>query len=291
MATIPANSIDTVITDPPYGVLGDEHEWDQLSADFHTRWAVGAYRVAKRGALALVFAHPTTWHRMACAIEDAGWRLIDTLIWLKGKALPKSHDIGKLVGAAGGDGARWSGWHSRLRPQHEPILVFEKAVYDSLAENAMRFGVAGFAIDRARQPGEAYIIGRSRGWHGLGRREKRGKSASRLNTSGRWPGNVIVDSGLGPDLDAMVPGASSWFVCIDGERRSQYHPTAKPLPLMRWLCRLTSTPVGGKVLDPFAGSGTTGVAALAERRRFIGIEREAAYVAVARKRLGLAARH
>lgn len=66
------------------------------------------------------------------------------------------------------------------------------------------------------------------------------------------------------------------------------HPTEKPLRLMRYLCE-SVTPVGGIVLDPFAGSGTTGVAAILEKHRFIGIEREAAYVDIARRRIADAA--
>ena len=67
-----------------------------------------------------------------------------------------------------------------------------------------------------------------------------------------------------------------------------HHPTVKPLALMRYLCRLTSTPTGGVVLDPFMGSGTTGIAALQEGRSFIGIEKEAEYMEIARRRIAAA---
>lgn len=67
-------------------------------------------------------------------------------------------------------------------------------------------------------------------------------------------------------------------------RARNIHPTVKPVALMRWLCRLV-TPPGGVVLDPFAGSGTTGVACAAEGFRFIGVEREAEYAAIAERRL------
>ena len=64
-----------------------------------------------------------------------------------------------------------------------------------------------------------------------------------------------------------------------------HHPTVKPIALMRYLVRLTKTPTGGVVLDPFMGSGTTGIACVLEGRDFIGIEREAEYVAIAEKRI------
>lgn len=63
-----------------------------------------------------------------------------------------------------------------------------------------------------------------------------------------------------------------------------FHPTVKPIELMRWLVKLI-TPIGGTVLDPFTGSGTTGMACRYEQRQFIGIEREAEYVTIARKRI------
>ena len=67
--------------------------------------------------------------------------------------------------------------------------------------------------------------------------------------------------------------------------QSNHHPTVKPIELMRYLVRLTKTPTGGVVLDPFAGSGTTGIACVLEGRAFIGIEREAEYVEIAEKRI------
>jgi site-specific DNA-methyltransferase (adenine-specific) len=68
------------------------------------------------------------------------------------------------------------------------------------------------------------------------------------------------------------------------EPRTNHHPTVKPLALMRWLCRLV-TPPGGVILDPFTGSGSTGCAAVLEGFRFLGIEQEAEYVAIAERRI------
>jgi site-specific DNA-methyltransferase (adenine-specific) len=77
----------------------------------------------------------------------------------------------------------------------------------------------------------------------------------------------------------------------DGNARDRFkkvaanvHPTVKPLALMRWLCRLV-TPPGGVILDPFTGSGSTGCAAVLEGFRFIGIEQEAEYIEIARRRI------
>lgn len=93
-------------------------------------------------------------------------------------------------------------------------------------------------------------------------------------------------SGLGdPDSLARRVEATGH----DAKMARNIHPTVKPVDLMRWLVRLV-TPAGGTVLDPFLGSGTTGVAAIEEGCHFIGIEREAAYCDIAIKRLQAAQR-
>lgn len=92
------------------------------------------------------------------------------------------------------------------------------------------------------------------------------------------------------------PAAAMAGNMVDGQRlagngtpiftpkRRNHHPTVKPTALMQYLCRLV-TPPGGVVLDPFMGSGSTGAAAMLEGFQFIGIEREAEYVAIARERI------
>ena len=72
---------------------------------------------------------------------------------------------------------------------------------------------------------------------------------------------------------------------VDRGKTTNHHPTVKPIALMRYLVRLTKTPTGGVVRDPFTGSGTTGCACVLEGREFIGIEREAEYVEIAEKRI------
>ena len=69
------------------------------------------------------------------------------------------------------------------------------------------------------------------------------------------------------------------------EGKENIHPTVKPLALMQYLARLTKTPTGGTVLDPFMGSGTTGIGALLEGRSFIGIEMDEEYFQIANNRL------
>ena len=150
---------------------------------------------------------------------------------------------------------------------------------------------------------------------------------SEPHTSGRWPANLIHDGseevvGLFPaNAGAFAPvrgsepskpakntygeyargggafhndtgSAARFFYTAKASRDDRSdgntHPTVKPTDLMRYLCRLV-TPSGGVVLDPFMGSGSTGKAAMLEGLEFIGIEREAAYHAIAEQRIGRAA--
>lgn len=155
--------------------------------------------------------------------------------------------------------------------------------------------------------------------------KKKIESANRVSLAekkGRWPANLILDEESAKLLDKQSGenNASRFFYCakastkereegllnsdaedksggvlgfrqdgsLDGtvtKKRKNIHPTVKPVALMRYLCRLTSTPTNGIVLDPFMGSGTTGIAAKLEDRDFIGIEKEVEYFEIAKNRI------
>lgn len=95
MATLAADSIDSIVTDPPYGLSFMGKEWDHgvPGVEF---W-VEALRVAKPGAHLLAFGGTRTYHRLACAIEDAGWEVRDCIAWVYGSGFPKSHDVSKAI--------------------------------------------------------------------------------------------------------------------------------------------------------------------------------------------------
>jgi len=100
MADMAANSVDTIITDPPYGLEFMGKEWDHGIPGRHF-WEL-ALRVAKPGAILMAFGGTRTWHRLACAIEDAGWEIRDCLGWLYGSGFPKSLDVSKAIDKAAG---------------------------------------------------------------------------------------------------------------------------------------------------------------------------------------------
>jgi site-specific DNA-methyltransferase (adenine-specific) len=294
-------SVDTIITDPPYGLTFMGKDWDR-GVPGEPFWRE-AFRVAKPGTFLLAFGGTRTFHRLTCAIEDAGWEVRDCMMWLYGSGFPKSHNLK----------GEFKGYGTALKPAWEPIIVAMKPLDGTFAHNAEAHGVAGLWIDGGR-------IGTSDGYSENA--VTQGINTSRTSyapayvrrkfvpsPSGRWPANLILDEAAGGMLDAQIEGASRFFYCAkaskaereaglrdggvgalrDGGRkttapRANHHPTVKPVSLMRYLVRLTKTPTGGVVLDPFCGSGTTGVACAMEGRDFVGIELNPEYAKIARRR-------
>ena len=188
LPTLPSDSIDTIITDPPYGLEFMGKDWDH-GVPGVPFWNA-ALRVAKPGAIMLAFGGTRTHHRLMCAIEDAGWEIRDCLMWLYGSGFPKSHDISKAIDKAAGAerevvgeyashrpnteahengkysgelhtngkltapatdaAATWDGWGTALKPAWEPIILAMKPRDGTFANNALTHGVAGLWIDGGR---------------------------------------------------------------------------------------------------------------------------------------------
>jgi len=289
MATMDASSVDAIVTDPPYGLAFMGKDWDHgvPGVEF---WRE-ALRVAKPGAHLLAFGGTRTFHRLACAIEDAGWEIRDTIMWVYGSGFPKSHDVSKAIDKAAGETGQWSGWGTALKPAYEPIIVARKPLCGTVAENVLRHGTGALNIDGcragARWPAnvihdgvmhehgryfycaKASLADREDGLEGLEpQRVARGSS----NNLTQWVnGTRSYD-----DLDPRSKGLAII--------RCNHHPTVKPTELMRYLVRLV-TPPGGVVLDPFCGSGSTGRGAILEGMSFIGIDLDAEYLEIARRRI------
>ncbi len=292
---LPAGSVEAVITDPPYGIGFGGEAWDggklTDAAAFQrwtTGWAAEALRVLKPGGWLAAFGAPRTAHRLVAGVEDAGFEVRDTLLWLNAQGLPKSHHRPGGLGVC-------------LKPAYEPVLLARKPLEGTLDANLARYGTGALQIDAARVP-------------------------RRDGGRGFWPANVALSHGprcrpgrCQPDCPVPLidteprPGreVSRLFFAAKANRRERetgceelalrevpihlrtggavrlvrnIHPTVKPLELMRWLVRLVCPP-GGTVLDPFTGSGSTGAAGVLEARRFVGIERDSRYVPVACARI------
>jgi hypothetical protein len=299
--------VDAVVTDPPYGLsfMGKRWDYDVPSVEV---WAE-CLRVLKPGGHLLAFAGTRTQHRMAVRIEDAGFEIRDMIAWVYGSGFPKSHNLKD----------DWQGWGTALKPALEPITVARKPLIGTVAENVLAHGTGALNVDGCRvesdgahkRPFQPSNYERTV----YGARAQSGFQPT--NAEGRWPANLIHDGS--DEVVGLTGDAARFFYCAKASKadrdegceglaakeagikndsgrgfsesdpmakimRRNHHPTVKPTALMQYLCRLV-TPPGGTVLDPFMGSGSTGAAAMLEGFQFIGIEREAEYVAIARERI------
>lgn len=288
MRNIDENSIDSIITDPPYGINFLGKGWDKgiPGVEFWTE----AIRVLKPGGYLLAFGGTRTFHRLTCAIEDSGFEIRDCLGWLYGSGFPKSHNIGKSMN----NSAEWAGWGTALKPAWEPIILARKPLIGTLAYNVQEFRTGGLNIDAARVAGEPTPINKLEKWSGFGQ-EKNPNYIQEINTAGRWPANIMHDGSdetIGIFPETISGSAARFFYCAKPNKTDREegnnHPTVKPLALMQYLCRLITAP-GGLILDPFAGSGSTGKAAITEGFHFLGAEIDSEYAEIARARCSVAA--
>lgn len=395
LRSLPADSVDACVTDPPYhltsivrrfgapdaaaaidysarragatgayarasrGFMGKQ--WDGGDIAFRAELWREVWRILKPGGYCLAFSATRTYHRMACAIEDAGFEIRDLIAWLYGSGFPKSHDVSKAIDKAMGvegsygapksaaqagwikrgalraggghegyqrpwmddgeaveraarryqpgspEAAAWQGWGTALKPALEPVCFARKPFSEkTVAANVLAHGVGALNIDACRID-----------------------FAGEDDTApGRWPANVAHDGsdavralfpfdasrprapstfraeaykGLGEDGGAFAiraramagihrgdaGSAARYFYSAKAgadDRIGSKHPTVKPVDLMRWLVRLVARK-GAVVLDPFAGTGTTGAAALIEGMSAVLIEREADYRADIARRM------
>lgn len=314
MRSLPPESVDAIVSDPPYGLSFMGKEWDHgvPGVEFWTE----ALRVAKPGAHLVAFGGTRTYHRLAVAIEDAGWEVRDCLSWLYGSGFPKSHNL---------DGEH-KGWGTALKPAWEPIILARKPLTGTVAANVTQYGTGAINVDGCRIGTEVWTRKATGNSTPYGSETTWSTSKTPdIDRSGvgRWPANVCLDD----DAAALLGEPSRFFYTAKVSRREReaglegmperisaksngaqaaedrgemydpdtiglnrasrttnHHPTVKPIALMRWLCRLV-TPPGGLILDPFNGSGSTGCAAVLEGFRYLGAELEPEYVEIARRRI------
>jgi hypothetical protein len=187
LPTLPDNSIDAIVTDPPYelGFMGKS--WDSTGIAYNVALWKECLRVLKPGGHLLAFSGSRTYHRMTCAIEDAGFEVRDQIMWVYGSGFPKSHNISKAINKSEGveyktkpaegvgfmkaDGAsgynptinqmvqvgesspaakQWEGWGTALKPAHEPICLARKPIEGTVSDNVLKWGVGGLNIDGCR---------------------------------------------------------------------------------------------------------------------------------------------
>lgn len=256
---------DACVTDPPYG-QGMEH-WDK-DVPPAEMWAE-ILRTLKPGAYCLSFCSTQLYHRMATKMEDAGFIIQDQIMWMITTKMAKKN---------------------KLKPAYEPIAVAQKPISEkSMKANYEKWGTGYINTDNARVPWEGEP---PKGWVKDGHKRRHfGKDGNTkgnretngtvdANPNGRYPSNIIgyFDN----------PDHQKYFYAprVSSKERGEYndHPTPKPISLMRYLVRIYS-PSKGLVLDPFLGSGSTGIGAIQEGRSFVGIEKESCYAEIAERRI------
>jgi len=188
------------------------------------------------------------------------------------------------------EGKEWAGWGTNLSPSCEDWWLARKPFKGATFRNVMEHGTGALNIDATRIPTADKLtrkLGKSTesdsGWKSTNRSEIAGKDG------GRWPAHISFDE----STIEMLPEKARRFFYVakasqkekrEGLEGKNKHPTVKAVALMQWLVRLI-TPPGGVVLDPFCGSGSTGVACAQEGFDFIGIEAEEEYVEIAKARI------
>lgn len=282
LKSMPENSVDSIVTDPPYGLRFMNKKWD-YDVPSVAIWQE-CLRVLKPGGYLLSFAGSRTYHRMVVRIEDAGFEIRDMIAWIYSNGFPKSHNISKSVGGS----KQLDGWGTALKPAIEPIVMTRKPLSEkTVADNVLKHGTGAINIDGCRIESKDAPAGRTRhggGIPGNGSSYELPHYKAEM-PAGRWPANLIHDGSV--EVFYCLPqGGDRFFYCAKASKNERgdgnNHPTVKPTDLMRYLCRLV-TPPKGVVLDPFMGSGSTGKAAILEGFDFIGIEIDKEYFEIAKK--------
>ena len=338
---LPDNSIDAIVTDPPYelGFMGKS--WDATGIAYSVELWAECLRVLKHGGHLVAFSGSRTVFPMGVAIAEAGFEVRDMISWIYTSGFPKSLDIskaidsklgvsdqrvkigektagigtgqsyGKIVGErtkietnrvditapASPQAQQWQGWGTALKPAQEPAVLARKPIdpdCSSIAENVLKWGTGAINIDAGR-----FAYGDDCNF---------GNTDELDHEIGRWPANVYQckkpqrsekEQGLdhlagktGAEATHRKEGSAGLNNPRAGAGRTadevkNFHPTVKPIKLMRWLCRLL-TPQGGTVLDPFLGSGTTAVSAILEGFNAVGCEMTEDYYPIIQGRVNWA---
>lgn len=321
--SISPESIDALITDPPYGLGFQNYEWDKkrdtkrkvLDVPDKRIWEE-ALEALKPGAYGAVFSYPRLMHYLMMDLEEAGFIIKDVLFWAYLNGMPKMKNIaveiddlegyesqitgeytyvqGYVKGGAENYkvkekkfkkepsselGKKYRGAGLGLKPAYEPIVLVQKPLAKNLtvAENVVEYGTGCLNFEATRIP-------YGRGDYNVGHNP---------HPKGRVPSNIIRTEAIQDGYDKYflieeIDAQHEKFLQVPKVRQHKdqfnHHPTLKPIKLMHHLVKLLSFK-GQIVLDPFMGSGSTGVACVKAERQFIGYEIDPSYYQIVQKRM------
>jgi site-specific DNA-methyltransferase (adenine-specific) len=256
MKAMPDNSVDSIVTDPPYelGFMGKS--WDASGIAFNIEVWQEALRVIKPGGHLIAFSGSRTYHRMAVAIEDAGFQIRDQIMWVYGSGFPKSHNISKGIDKAAGaerevigevpaygiggkgilnghsEGAtakitnsftteaqQWDGWGTALKPAHEPIVLARKPLEGTVANNVLTFGTGGLNIDGTRVDGELIETTNGNANAIYGDLSANGGEGWKSHNQGRFPANFIHDGS--DEVNELLGEPARFFYCAKASKRDR----------------------------------------------------------------------
>ncbi|EIX9093466.1 TPA: site-specific DNA-methyltransferase [Klebsiella pneumoniae] len=181
LKTLPDNSVDAIVTDPPYGLSFMNHKWD-YDVPTVDQWRE-CLRVLKPGGHLLAFGGSRTYHRLVVNAEDAGFEIRDQILWIYGSGFPKSHNL---------DGD-FDGWGTALKPAHEPIVMARKPFKQTVSANMNEHGTGAINIDACRIPTDEALNGGAGGLLSHQRDGTEPVADYEQAPEGRWPANIIHD--------------------------------------------------------------------------------------------------
>jgi len=236
------NSVDSIVTDPPYGLSFMGKDWDKVKATKETKsqvvkglgagmkmttladniefekwvteWSTECYRVLKPGGYMLAFGGSRMYHRLASGVENAGFEIRDQMMWVYGSGFPKSMNIGHKID-------EYQGWGTALKPAHEPIVIGRKPISEkTVVDNVLKWGTGGINIDGCRietdeELGRFQVDGNGplSPKHGFNNNSmSNGDKFIEGNPNGRFPANIIFDEEAGKILDEQTGVLTSGFM-------------------------------------------------------------------------------
>lgn len=236
LKTIADNSIDAIVTDPPYGIDFLGKAWDANTGALETYQE--CLRVLKPGGHILAFSAARTYHHLAVTLEQAGFEIRDQIMWIYSSGFPKSQDVGKSIDRTNkkknlsDNSQSWLGWGTALKPGHEPIALARKPIEGSIVKTVQKWGTGALNIDATRVPFENTNIEGMKRVTGSNadtflnfnpeQRVNKDKSKDmdhgldevvyEPNELGRYPANILGD----------IPDYQKYFYCPKVSRRERH---------------------------------------------------------------------